>query len=147
MYQNTSTTEYKHKIFIQRVVEFEVVWGLESEEGWATSSSNEDDHTSVIIFWSDRAYANALVKKDWSKYKPSQMPLAEFFENWLVGMHNDNILVGTNWDANMFGKESHPLELALEIIDELKLKGKQLKLTQYEGIEDFESKIRSALEE
>ena len=146
MYQNASTTEYKHRKFIQRVVEFEIVWGLESEEGFATSNSNEDDDTAVIIFWSDRAYANAHVKEDWSNYKTSQMPLAEFIENWLVGMHNDKILVGTNWDANMFGKESEPLQLALEIIDELKSKEKMVKLTKYEDMEDFETQIRRALE-
>jgi hypothetical protein len=52
-------------------------------------------------------------------------------------MQNDGLLVGTNWDANLFGRESEPLELALQIADQLISKGKDINLKNYQSIEDF----------
>ena len=145
MLQNTSTIEYKHKKFVERVVDFDAVWGLESDEGFATSDSNDFEEAKVIPFWSDKAYAAALIKDDWKHYKPTSIPLAEFIENWLVGMYSDGLLVGTNWDPNMFGKEIEPLELAVEIADEVIAKGKSLNLNKYKDIVDYQTQIRKAL--
>lgn len=146
MLQDASTTKYKHQKFVERVIEFDTVWALESEEGWATSSSNEFENVEVFPFWSDKAYAKALAKEEWSHYQPSVMPLSEFLENWLIGMHNDGLLVGTNWDANAFGQENEPLELALEIIRELKARNKALNFTKYDGLKDYESQIRNTID-
>ena len=145
MLQDTATIEYKHKKFIERVVNFDAVWGLESDEGFATSESNDFEGAEVIPFWSDKAYAAALIKEDWRHYQPTSMPLVDFIENWLVGMYNDGLLVGTNWDANMFGKEIEPLELALEIADEVIAKGKSLSLNKYKDIIDYQTQVRKAL--
>ena len=70
------------------------------------------------------------------------MPLADFIENWLIGMYNDGLLVGTNWDANMFGKEIEPLDLALQLTDELIAKGKRLHLNKYKDIIDYQTQVR-----
>jgi hypothetical protein len=145
MLQNTSTIEYKHKKFVERVVDFDTVWGLESDEGFATSDSNDFEAANVIPFWSDKAYATALIKDDWKHYKPTSISLAEFIENWLVGMYSDGLLVGTNWDANMFGKEIGPLELAVEIADQVIAKGKSLNLSKYKDIIDYQTQIKKAL--
>ena len=149
MHQLSSITKSKHILFIQRVVEFEKVWGLESEDGFATSSSNDDEEEnirSIILFWSDKAYAKALAKEDWIDYYAREMTLSEFLENWLVGMYNDNFLVGTNWDANMFGVESEPLLLALEILAELRKKNRAISFSKYNDLDDFESQILSVIE-
>ena len=146
MLQDTAAIEYKHKKFVERVVDFDTVWALESDEGFATSDSNDFEDTNVIPFWSDRAYATSLIKDDWRNYKPVSMPLGEFIENWLVGMYGDGFIVGTNWDANMFGKEIDPLELALEITDHLTAKGKSLRLGKYKDIIDFQTQVRKVLE-
>lgn len=144
MLQDISTIEYKHKKFIERVVDFDKVWGLESDEGFATSHSNDFD-AEVIPFWSDKAYATAVIKEEWRHYKPTSMPLSDFMENWLVGMYNDGLLVGTNWDANMFGKEIGPLELALEISEEIIAKEKRLNLNKYKDIIDYQTQVKKAL--
>jgi hypothetical protein len=36
---------------------------------------------------------------------------------WLKGMHEDGVLVGTNWDANNCGLEVEPPELAAELLE------------------------------
>ena len=144
MLQNTSTIEYKHQKFIERVVDFGVVWGLQSDEGFAISESNDFEDAEVIPFWSEKAYAKAVAKEAWEYYLPTSMPLAEFLENWLVGMHNDGLLVGTNWDPNMFGKEIEPLDLAIEIAAQIVMKGKDLELTKYKNIADFHTQVKRA---
>lgn len=144
MLQNTSTVEYKHQKFIERVVDLGVVWGLQSDEGYAMSESNDFEDAEVIPFWSDEAYAKAVAKEGWAHYLPTSMPLAEFLENWLIGMHNDGLLVGTNWDPNMFGKEIEPLDLAIEISAEIVTKRKDLELIKYKNIADFHAQVERA---
>lgn len=41
-------------------------------------------------------------------------------------MYNDGFLIETNFDQNMFGYETEPLELVIELINELKRIGKTL---------------------
>jgi hypothetical protein len=121
-----------------------LVWGICSDEGFAMSNSNDFEDAEVIPFWSDKGYAMAVAKDGWEHYQPTSMLLAEFLENWLVGMHNDGLLVGTNWDANMFGREIEPLELAIEIAEQIVAKGKDLKLLKYKNIADFHLRVRRA---
>jgi hypothetical protein len=80
--------------------------------GWATCPSNEYENTNIYVFWSDEAYARRHCKEEWEDYVPTAITLDSFVDNWLKGMHNDGFLVGTNWDANLFGKEVEPIEIA-----------------------------------
>lgn len=145
MLQDTSTIAYNHKLFIERAVDGGTVWGLQSDEGFARSSANNFDGAEVIPFWSDKAYAMAFAKEGWNHYEPVAMLLAAFLEDWLVGMHNDGLLVGTNWDPNLFGKEVEPLDLAFEIAERVIAKGKDLRLSQYQGINEYYQQVRRAL--
>jgi hypothetical protein len=141
--QDQATTEYKYELFQQRVVDTEQVWGLANDEGWATSSSN-DNNVTVIPFWSDKAYALACAKQDWSTYRPTSIPLNEFLESWCIGMISDGTLVGVNWDSNMFGKEVEPLDLALDILKELTTKGKSISFQEFEDLDEYMTEIKNA---
>ena len=145
MLQNSSAVEYKHQKFVERIIETQTVWALKSEEGYATSESNEYEDVEVIPFWSDKAYANALAKDEWESFEPSSMSLSEFLENWLVGMSNDGMIVGTNWDQNLFGKEIEPLDLALEISTILIKEGTKIDLEKFKDINDYHNQVRKAL--
>jgi hypothetical protein len=145
MFQDTATIDYRYNFFIKRVIEMNLVWGLENEDGWATSSSNENEDIGVIPFWSDRAYANACAKDHWTNYAPTSIPLAEFLENWCVGMANDNTLIGVNWDANMFGKEVNALNLALKILRLLKISNVNIAFLEYNDVDDFIEKLNHSL--
>jgi hypothetical protein len=52
--------------------------------------------------------------------------LSDFIENWCLGMENDELLVGSEFERNMFGFESEPMELIIELISILKSTGKDL---------------------
>ncbi|WP_242928992.1 DUF2750 domain-containing protein [Pontibacter vulgaris] len=145
MQQNGESNEATYKKFIERVVASDAVWGLSEGDIWATSSSNEFDDTEVILFWSSEAGAMACAEDEWDGYKAEQVPLVEFLENWCVGMYGDHLLAGLDWDAALSGKETEPLEAALDVINELKAQKKLVLFTNYDSLEDYESQIIEAL--
>jgi hypothetical protein len=112
MLQDRATSEVNLRRFIERVRERGEVWGLRSDRGWAYCHSNEYENTDVLVFWSDRAYAQRHVKGEWSAHNPTAIPLDEFLDSWLLGMHEDGALVGPNWDVGLCGLEVEPRELA-----------------------------------
>lgn len=144
MATEASTPETSYRAFVQQAVAADEVWGLEGEEGLAISSSSENEEQDVIPFWSGEALAKAVAVDDWATFKPSAMTVAEFLENWLVGMHNDELLVGTNWSAELSGKEVEPLVLALDLAKELEASGKEIEFANYKDLKDFQQQVREA---
>jgi hypothetical protein len=144
MLPETNHPQYQYETFIKKVVANDEVWGLEGEEGLAISSSSENDEQDVIPFWSEEALATAVAADDWAAFKPSSMSLTEFLENWLTGMHNDELLVGTDWDATLVGREVEPLVLALDLANEAVAAGKTLEFSNYKDLEDYRQQVKEA---
>lgn len=152
MLQDHITLKNRYKDFIRKICDTEIVYGLKDEKGYATSYSNELEYedgepVQIICFWSDAARAKSCLDKEWNRYEPSPIPLNEFMENWCLGMNGDGSLAGTDFDSNLFGYEAEPLELALEIIEELKKNEKSISLRKFEDLDDMENQIREVLED
>ena len=148
MIQDSILIEKRHKRFIKEVCESEIVFGLENKEGFATSSSihyedEEGEPIEIICFWAEKSLAKSCIKEGWVDYELSEMPLSDFMENWCVGMDNDGLLIGTEFDQNMFGYETEPLDLILDLCTELKSLGKDLDFQKFEGISDFENQVKA----
>lgn len=113
--------EQRYNEFIERIIENEVVWGLKlkDEDDWAVSESNDYEDTGVMVFWSDKAYAKECAKEEWAEYEVTDIPLELFVKNWLTGLDEDGILVGVNWDGNLIGYETEPIELLNEIVNKI----------------------------
>jgi hypothetical protein len=105
----------RHERFVRRVLCTRVVWGLKSDVGWCVSPSNEDEQQQVMPFWSDKAYALQCAKDEWATYRPTEITLDAFLSRWLPGMAKDHLLVGTNWNVNLCGREMEPLALKEEM--------------------------------
>lgn len=103
--------------FVASAKETRVVWGLRSSDGWAYCPSN-DSETDVLLFWSERAYAARHAKEEWLSYEATSIPLDSFVDNWLRGMHEDGLLVGVNFNADLAGLELAPKELARALTGE-----------------------------
>ncbi len=151
MIQDLIIIEKRHKRFIKTVCESEIIYVLKSNKGFATSSStqyDDDDGNSigVICFWAESSLAKSCIKDEWKKYKVMEISITDFIENWCIGMENDNLLVGTEFDQNMFGFEAEPLELILDLITELKSLNKVLNLRKFNGISDLEKKVRDIID-
>jgi hypothetical protein len=101
-----------YELFLDQVQQTGEVWGLHSEEGWAICPSVEYEETEVFPFWSDERYAAALCTDEWEIYTPKKITIQEFLSEWLPGIHEDNAMVGANWDTEMSGIEIEPADLA-----------------------------------
>jgi hypothetical protein len=105
--------------FIIECVESGIVWGLESDEGWATCPSVTDESIDVMPFFSSRIFAAELCCEEWETYEPRALDIEEFLDDWLPGLHEDVILVGMNWTSDMNGVEEQPLDLAEALEEEI----------------------------
>ena len=148
MLQDSILIEKRHKRFIKTVCESGIVYGLKNKDGFATSTSNkyEGDYGNplgIICFWAEQSLAKSCIKSDWIKYKVSKIPLSDFIENWCIGMENDDLLVGTEFDQNMFGFETEPLKLILDLLKELKSTEKNLNFKKFNGIVDLENQVKA----
>ncbi|GAA5524238.1 hypothetical protein Maes01_00792 [Microbulbifer aestuariivivens] len=95
------------------------VWALEGEEGFALCESEKYPDTEVMPFWSQREFAEQQVEGEWQGYQVVAVDLEEFMDDWLTGMHDDVILVGINWNAELEGVEMEPLDLLEQLEREL----------------------------
>ncbi len=61
-------------------------------------------------------------------------------------MENDGILIGTEFDQNLFGFEAEPLEMILDLSAELNSIKKDLNFKKFDGISDLENKVKAIIE-
>ena len=116
--QNRASSIEAYDRFVGRVLESREVWGLRSPEGgWAVSPSHEVEGRSVIVFWSDEAYAARHIKEEWRDYSPAAISLDDFIDSWLRGMHQDGVYVGPNWDAHLCGLECSAVDVAQKLTE------------------------------
>lgn len=150
MMQNSILVHQRYEKFVKKVSDTEIVYALKNKEGYATSSSVhfEDENGNpigLICFWGEMARAKSCIKKEWKSYKVVEIPLTEFIENWCIGMENDDLLMGIEFDQNMYGFEAEPLEVILDLVKEVKLLGKDLKFRNFKGVTDLEKKVKAII--
>lgn len=151
MFQDSITLKNRHLKFVKTVSKTEIVYGLKNKNGFATSSStqyedNDGNPIGIICFWSEKVRAKSCAKDEWEKYEVKEISLSEFMENWCIGMANDELLIGTQFDQNLFGYETEPLELIIELTNELKSIEKELSFRKFNGINDFEKQVKEIIE-
>lgn len=113
----TDNFDDNYDLFIEDALATGCVWGLESDEGWAVCPSDANDEIDVMPLWSQPEYAQVQCIEEWSHYQVVPISLEELLDEWLPGMHEDVIMLGPNWNADMEGLEVEPLD-ALEDFDE-----------------------------
>ncbi len=112
---NRATCDANHARFVRRIVQSETVWYLSHPDGVANSISDDDDETTILLFWSDRPYATRAKKEEFPEFEEASMDLFDFLFRWLPGMSRDGVLAGTNWTQDLIGVEKDPFELREEI--------------------------------
>lgn len=147
MTQNETLLASRYNLFVAKVAAAKIVWGLQNKKGWANSHAADDEDTTVVPFWSERAYAKACAKDAWRDYAATEIPLVDFLESWCLGMADDDLLAGINWDANMLGKEVNPLQLAVDILEQLKVIKSAIKFADRSSIDDFIADIKLSLDD
>ncbi|MFD2147785.1 DUF2750 domain-containing protein [Mucilaginibacter antarcticus] len=146
MTPDTTKLESRYDLFVAKVAASKIVWGLLNKKGWANSHAANNEESTVVPFWSERAYAKACAKDDWRDYTPTEIPLVDFLESWCLGMADDDLLAGINWDANMSGIEVNTFQLAVDILEQLKVIQSAIKFANHAGIDEFIADIRLSLD-
>ncbi|MEM9400677.1 MAG: DUF2750 domain-containing protein [Verrucomicrobiota bacterium] len=118
-FQDSKTVQSNHERFIRHVIANETVYFLVNDDGVANSSSNDQDQTDVLPFWSHLAYAARAARSFEENYETETIELFDFLYRWLPGMSGDGVLAGTNWDANLIGREIDPYILRTELEEKM----------------------------
>ena len=144
MLRNTADCAADVDRFIRRVSETDQVWYLTSENGPAVSSSNfgEDgsEPQTVILFFSDRAYAKRAMLKSFPEFKVASMQLFSFMFRWLPGMSRDGKLAGPNWTGDLIGLEIDPHELRERVEKSMTADLRAAHAREYERLVALESR-------
>ena len=107
---------FKH--FVSRVADWEKVWGLRSDSGWA--SVGDDDGNSGFPVWPHPQYAAACATGEWAENQPALIGVHEFVESWLRNMANDRVKVAVFPTPKMKGVVVEAGDLRQILQDELK---------------------------
>lgn len=150
MFQRTEELDKRHQKFLTEICQSQKVWTLQNETNYATCFAEEYEDvegysTQVICFWSSKEQAQACVISEWKDYKIVSFSLSEFLENWCIGMANDRVVAGTNFNTNMIGKESDPLDLIIEIAQELRNQKVKVTLPNFETVRKLEIQVKQLL--
>ena len=100
--------------FIRQVVDTGCIWGLLGKDGWAQCGSDQYEASLVIPFWSTPEFAEPHKNGEWASYDVTPVSLEEFLDDWLTGMHSDELLVGIDWNEALEGEEWEPLDMLEE---------------------------------
>ena len=143
MSETAEEQDVSHRKFVTDVVATGIVWTLEDDEGCAnidseTYETEAGEPEIVLCYWSDEKGARASSKKHWPDHDVGEITLSDFMENWCVGMQSDGVIAGTNFDPELLGTEIQPLDLLLELFEELRKNGKEMLFEHYPSQAEFE---------
>jgi hypothetical protein len=83
--------EQRYQQFLEQIAAGGDLWVLSDGESFALLNSEGEE---CLPLWADEASA-----RQWSNdpaLAPRQVPMADWFERWVPGLGNDNILVAVN---------------------------------------------------
>ncbi|MFB9134207.1 DUF2750 domain-containing protein [Vibrio olivae] len=113
----TADLQANLELFIKQTKETNLVWGMRNEEGWLCCDSVEFENSEVMPFWSSKEEATLHNVEEWADFEVVEIPLDIFAEDWLITLDEDGVLIGTNWNNELQGKELEPSELAKMYLD------------------------------
>lgn len=136
--------------FIQTIVQNDKLFVIEDKESAGMSQSllfqNEDGSpVGVICFWSEQKLAQNCCVEDWENYRPQEICLASFIEDYLIPTYNESLIGGLDFNTNMEGIEADPLHIMELLIAELRLKNKRIELEHFKNLNDLEQQLKRLL--
>ena len=121
MFPQPEDEEYNR--FIRSIIGSQTLYTLVSDEGDSaecpSTEYEEDDGEPVPVFcvWHDRAQAEACKVEEWADYQLEALPLDFFMHEWLVSMDQDAVLLGVDFDSELYGLEIEPVEVLADLLD------------------------------
>ena len=110
------------------LVEQKVYILINDEDDWAECSSSEyESHEGepipVYCVWASVEAAQVCQTEEWANYQIEALSLADFLQDYLLNLDEDEILVGVEFDVELYGMEIEPIELLGDILDAAEQQG------------------------
>jgi len=136
--------------FIENIIKNNKVFVIEFKEEIAISQSllfkdDAGNPVNVVCFWSNRQAAAKCCIDDWQNYKPQEICIATFIEDYLVNVYNESFIAGLDFNEKMEGLEADPLDLILELVKLLKKNKINLEFEYFRNLTDLENQIQKLL--
>lgn len=136
--------------FIENIIKSDKVFVIEFKEEIAISQSllfkdDAGNPVNVVCFWSNKDTALTCCIDDWKNYKPQEICIATFIEDYLVNVYNESFIVGLDFNEKMEGIEADPLDLILELVKKLKKNKINLEFEYFKNLTDLENQIQKLL--
>ncbi|PAE35438.1 DUF2750 domain-containing protein [Bacillus sp. 7884-1] len=115
--------EYLGNNFINEIIDDRKVWTIESEEGVPITKSDTQDS---MPFWSSKLRVQEVINSIsvYRNYKPLEISLQDFIENWIPNLNEDGLIIGANLNGeSLIGHNWEPNELLNHLqyeLDELR---------------------------
>ncbi len=107
----------RYRYAVKKIADWENVWGLSSDSGWAMSA-DDDGHHAVPI-WPHPEFAGACANGEWAGDEPRAVPLDDWLAKWIPGMTRDNLMVAVFPTPRGKGVVVTPERLRTDLEDEL----------------------------
>lgn len=88
---STLPAEQRYAYFIKRVADWEQVWSLAAQHGWALAG--DDDGHELVPVWPHERFAAVCAIDEWAGYEPRPIDLSTWLERWTPGLIRDRRLV------------------------------------------------------
>lgn len=136
--------------FIENIIKNNKVFVIEYKDEIAISQSllfkdNANNPVNVVCFWSGKEVAKKCCIDVWQNYKPQEICIATFIEDYLVNVYNESFIAGLDFNENMEGIEADPLDLIIELIKVLKKNKINLEFEYFKNLTDLENQIQKLL--
>lgn len=138
------------KNFIEKIIKNDSVYIIEYKDEIAIAESllfktNANEPVNVVCFWSDKEQAMKCCNEIWKNYKPNEVCIATFIEDYLVNIYNESFIVGIDFNEKIEGIEADPLDVISELIKELKKQNINLELEYFKNLTDLENQLQKLL--
>lgn len=132
--------------FIDKIIQTKVIYTLIKEDEVAYCLSNvydteQGEQALVFSYWSEEKKAQLCQKEEWKDYKIIQISLAEFIEGWCLGMAQEGIIGGIDFDEQLFGYEATALELLNDLIVKIEKKRQKITFKAFSSVQDLKDYI------
>lgn len=136
-----------YNTFITQFIENQVIFYLKKNKEVACCASNvffieeNNQPLPVFPFWSDETIAQQCKKAEWADYQIDKIPLSEFMEFWCLGMYEDGVVAGMNFDENLDGLEENPIKLLEDIISEVEKRNVKISFKNFKSLKHLKNSL------
>ncbi|MFK8303250.1 DUF2750 domain-containing protein [Capnocytophaga stomatis] len=135
--------------FIHKILSTQKIFYLKNKKEVAVCPSNTffieetEQPISVFPFWSDKKTAESCMKEEWQHYEVEEIPLTDFMEFWCLGMYEDGVAVGIDFDENLCGEEENPVDLLKKIINEIEKTNVKVTFKNFKSIKQLKNYLET----